>query len=99
MVAELSCDEREKLFKVARCLAPSFKEKFKARRQEIKSRRKRDLEKRIEDNARKDMKIVKEREMLTKQIEENGGLWMKEEDVETALASLSTQKKSIEVAD
>uniref|UniRef100_A0A1X7UAB5 Uncharacterized protein n=1 Tax=Amphimedon queenslandica TaxID=400682 RepID=A0A1X7UAB5_AMPQE len=95
-VAELSCDEREKLFKAARSLAPSFKEKFKARRQEIESRRKRDMEKRIEDNARKDMKIVKEREMLTKQIEENGGLWMKEEEMETALASLSTQKKKKE---
>uniref|UniRef100_A0A1X7VJT5 Uncharacterized protein n=1 Tax=Amphimedon queenslandica TaxID=400682 RepID=A0A1X7VJT5_AMPQE len=70
--------------------------KFKARRQEIESRRKRDMEKRIQDSARKDMKIVKEREMLTKQIEENGGLWMKEEEMETALASLSTQKKQKE---
>ena len=47
-IAQLPCDEREELFKAARSLAPSFKEKFKARRQEIESRRKKDIEKRIE---------------------------------------------------
>lgn len=79
------CDEREKLFKAARSLAPSFKT-FKARRQEIESRQKKDIKKRIEDNVRKELDTIKEKESLTKKIQESGGLWTKEEKLENGLA-------------
>lgn len=65
---KLPHDEREKLYKAARSLAPSFK-KFKARRQEIEARRKEDMEKRIEENARKELSKLKEKESLTKKMQ------------------------------
>ena len=93
---KLPHDEREKLYKAARSLAPSFKEKFKARRQEIEARRKEDMEKRIEENARKELNKMKEKESLTKKMQENGGLWTKKEELENGLALFSTQKKKKE---
>ena len=93
---KLPHDEREKLYKAARSLAPSFKEKFKARRQEIEARRKKDMEKRIEENARKELNKMKEKESLTKKMQENGGLWTKKEELENGLALFSTQKKEKE---
>lgn len=59
------CDEREKLFKAAKSLAPSFKT-FKARGQEIESRRKKDIKKRIEDNVRKELNTIKYKENTRK---------------------------------
>lgn len=59
---------------------------FKARRQEIESRQKKDIKKRIEDNVRKELDTIKEKESLTKKIQESGGLWTKEEKLENGLA-------------
>ena len=71
---QLTSDEREKLLQAARTMAPTIRAKFKARRQEIEARREKDLEKRVEANARKEFKAVKEKEKLTKPIEKFG-LW------------------------
>ena len=64
-MAELSSHERERIYKAARSLAPSFKAKFKMRRQEIEAKRTEDMKRRIEDNARKELKRVREKEILT----------------------------------
>ena len=51
---------------------------------------------RRESNARKELNIIKEKDRLTKKIQESGGLWTKEEELENGLALLSTQKKKKE---
>lgn len=89
---KLENSEREKLFKAARTLSSSFKIKFKARRQEIQDRRRQDLVKRAEANARKALKIVIERK-LTKEIEVFGGLWASRLEVENGLRSCNKQKE------
>ena len=43
------------------------------------------------------MKIVEERDILTKKIQENGVLWFKETDIENGLALLSIQKKKKDI--
>lgn len=43
------------------------------------------LDKRIEDNVRKELNTIKEKEGLTKKIQESGGLWTKEEELENGL--------------
>ena len=63
---KLEASEKEKLFKTARTLSSHFKMKFKARRQEIQDRRKQDLAKRAEANARKALKTVTEKGKLRK---------------------------------
>ena len=65
---KLTYDERERLLKTARTLSPKFRAKFQERRREIEARRIKDLEKRAEAIARKELKAVAEKEKLTKEI-------------------------------
>ena len=62
-------DERGKLFQAAQTLAPTIRTKFRGRRQEIDTRHAKDVEKRAESIARRELKAVQEKEKLTKQIE------------------------------
>ena len=89
---KLSSDERSKLLEAARTLAPSFKEKFKTRRQELLQRREEDLEKRERNNARKRLKTLKEKESLTKEIQVHG-LWTSRTEVDDGLKLLANQTK------
>lgn len=93
---QLTDDEREKLMRAARTLAPTIRAKFKARRQELEARREEDLEKRAEAIARKELKVVKEKEKLTKQIEKYG-LWTSREEVEEGIEAFVKQAKKKEV--
>ena len=92
---QLTSDEREKLLQAARTMAPTIRSKFKARRQEIEARREKDLEKRVEANARKEFKAVKEKEKLTKQIEKFG-LWTNREKVEDGIEAFVRKAKKKE---
>lgn len=93
---QLTYDEREKLLQSARTLAPTVREKFKARRREIEARREKYLEKRAEAIARKELKTVREKEKLTKQIEKFG-LWTSRAEIEDGLEVFVKQTKKKEV--
>ena len=57
-MGQLSSCKGEELFQAARKLAPAFKEKFKGRREEeIEQKRRHEMEKRIEENSRRELKV------------------------------------------
>lgn len=91
----LTCDERAKLLDTARTLAPTLRAKFKARRQEIAARHEEDIQKRVEANARKELKAVKEKEKLTKDIEKLG-LWISRAEIEDGIDAFVKQAKKKE---
>ena len=97
-MAHLSREEREELFQVALKLAPAFKEKFKGKRQEIEMKRKQDMEKKIEENTRKELRAAQEKENLTKKIQEYGGLWTKRGEVECTRITCNEEERSSEIA-
>ena len=92
-MAQLSSCEREELFQAARKLAPAFKEKFKGRREEIEQKRRHEMEKRIEENAHKELKVAQEKEKLTIEIQEYGCMGTRREEVDNGLELCETQKK------
>lgn len=55
-IVHIPDEQRRRVFEAARKLAPVLKEKFKGRRKEIEMRRKQEMEKRIEENARREGK-------------------------------------------
>ena len=92
-MAQLSSREREELFQAARKLAPAFKQKFKGRREEIEQKHRHEMEKRIEENARKALKVAQKKEKLTIESQEYGGMWTRREEVDHGLELCETQKK------
>ena len=97
--SNLSETERCQLIEAARTLAPSFRAKYKARRQELDAKRANALEKRIQDTARRELAILKEKESLTKEIE-CLGLWSSKPEVENGLEKLPKEmmkKKALKV--
>jgi len=92
---KLSCEERKALFQAARSLAPSIKERFEIRQQEIALKRQEDLKCRAEAIARKELKTVQEKEKLTKEIEKVG-LWTSRAEVEDGLEQLVRKSKKFE---
>ncbi len=93
---KMSLDERSKLIEAARTLAPSFKSKFKARREELLTKREKDIEKREQDIARKKLKELRQKEKLTKEIGVYG-LWSSREEVEDGIEVITKQAKKKEV--
>ena len=91
-IEQLSYSQREQLMKTARSLAPEFRAKFKARRQEIEDRRKKDLEKRAKATAQRELKARMEKEKLTNEIAAVG-LWTCKSEVEKGLALFQKQKE------
>ena len=89
---KLTYDERERLLKTARTLSPKFRAKFQERRREIEARRLKDLEKRAEAIARKELKAVAEKEKLTKEIAVFG-LWTSKVEVENGIKLCRDQKE------
>jgi len=92
---KLSCEERKALFQAARSLAPSIKERFEIRQQEIALKRQEDLKCRAEAIARKELKTVQEKEKVTKEIEKVG-LWTSRAEVEDGLEQLVRNSKKFE---
>ena len=91
----LSCDKRKALFQAARNLAPSIRRKFQIR-QEIEAKCQDDLRKRAEAIARKELKAVKEKEKLTKEIEKMG-LWTGRAEVEDGLVRNTKKMEALKV--
>ena len=73
--------ERELLLRAARTLAPAIRERFKNRRLALEKRRGEALVKKQQLIAKREYKVVQEKERLTKEIEVVG-LWMNRADVE-----------------
>ena len=63
-----TCEDREKLMQAARTLAPSFKAKFKARRQEIEANHEEAFAKKQDSIVRKHLKVVQEKESSLKKL-------------------------------
>ena len=93
-LAQQSQEAREKLFKAARSLAPAIREKFKERRKQIEDRREVALLKKQEELARKQLKKVQAKEVLTKDIEKVG-LWMNRLEVEAGLDTITRKADKI----
>ena len=89
-----TCEDREKLMQAARTLAPSFKAKFKARRQEIEAEHELALAKKQDSIVRKHLKVVQEKEKLTKEIEVVG-LWMSRVEVDSSLVGFMKKAEKI----
>lgn len=92
---QLTCDERKRLLQAARTLAPTIREKFRARRQEIEARREEALAKKAETIARRQLKEVQQKEKLTKGIE-TLGLWTSRDEIEDGLQAFVKQVKKRE---
>lgn len=83
-------EEKEKLLQAARTLAPIIREKFRDRRKVIEDRSTAALQRKQEELLRKSRQAIKEKEVLTKEIEKIG-LWTTKADIESGLAHFSRQ--------
>ena len=88
-------EEKEILHKAVRTLAPVIRKKFKERREEIEARAAAALEKKQEEIQRKHLQAVKEKEMLTKEIEKLR-LWTCRADVTNGLAQFSRKRDKLQ---
>ena len=94
---ELGMDEREKIFKAARSLVPSFKEKFKKRQLEIQRRNEERLQSKQEAIKLKAARELTEKEKLTEEISKIGGLWMSKSDTVTGLANVKKKAEKVKL--
>ena len=92
---EQGIDEREKIFKAARMLAPSFKEKFKKRQLEIQRQNEDRLHKKQQAVELKATQELKEKEKLTEEISKVGSLWMSKSDTVTGLANAKKKAEKV----
>jgi E1A/CREB-binding protein len=90
-----TAEDIEKLLKAVQTLAPTIKTKFKERREIIETRREALLLKKQAELSRKNMQTVKEKEMLTKEIEKIH-LWTTRDDVVNSLAQISKKSDKIQ---
>ena len=89
-----SSEAQEKLFQTARSLAPTIREKFKARRHQLEARHEVALLKKQDELAQKQLKKIHDKEKLTKEIE-SIGLWLNREEVDVGLDSMSRKTEKI----
>lgn len=88
-------EEKEKCIKAVRTLAPTIRAKFKERREAIEARRTVALMKKKEDISRRNLQAVKEKEIITKEIEKLH-LWTSRSDIKNGLAQFSRQCDKIQ---
>ena len=91
-----SSEDRKKLLDAARMLAPVIRKKFNERRRVIEERRQKMILKRKEDIAHKKMRVTRENEMLTQEIEAVG-LWKSKKDVDRGLQNISNKTEKIRI--
>ena len=89
-------EEKKTLLQAACTLAPVISRKFKERGRELEAKRGEALVQKQHNIARKDAKLVHEKELLTKEIEKFG-LWTCRDDVESELVSLKKKADNLRV--
>ena len=77
-------EQKQKLLQAARTMVPTVRAKFKMRRDELEARRIVALAKKQADIQKQHLKLVHEKESLTKEIEKVG-LWTTKSDIETGV--------------
>lgn len=92
-----SSHDKEKLFQMARTLAPSIREKFKLRTLEILKQREESLAKKQQAIAAKQARIIREKEKLTKDVEQVG-LWLNRGDIGRGLKTVKNKTENNTVA-
>lgn len=88
-------EEKETLLEAARSLAPVMRKKFKERREVIEARSAAAIQKKKEEIQRKQLQAVKEKEILTKEIEKLH-LWTCRADITNGLAQLSRKSDKLQ---
>ena len=89
-------EEKERLFEAARTLAPVMRNKFNERIKVIEARSTAALQKKQDEIRRKHLHALKEKEMLTKEIEKLH-LWTSRADIMTGLAQFSRKSDKLRV--
>lgn len=81
-------EQKQKLFKAARSLAPSIRLKFRARQEELRDKQLASVARKQKELAKREQKAIAEKERISKEISEVG-FWTTSQEVDSSLAKLS----------
>ena len=87
-------EERQQLLRAARNLAPVIRDKFNKRRLELERRQEEAVARKQQDIAKRELKHVQEKELLTKRIAVVG-LWTSKAEVEGGLSGLGSKADKV----